>query len=109
MVVQTWIVYCLKMYKISDKHKIHHRSHEKLESEFKSGMKNINRGENQEMHIPEKCTFNITICNWNEATQLHTLEMHFTKSLEMIHPLVYMDDTKLLAKNENYWRIWYKQ
>ena len=54
---------------------------------------NSNRGENSEKHLPNRLTLATTICNNNDATQLHTYEVHWG-----INHLMYMDDM-LLAKN----------
>ena len=77
-------------------HKIHRRSHEKLESGI------YNEGENSERHLSRRCTLVISICNGNDATQFHNLKCtvgyKFTKSQKRINHLIYIDDIKLFAK-----------
>ena len=48
--------------------KIHHGSHEKLESGIDQMKKYFNWGENPERYHPGRSTLNITICNSNDAT-----------------------------------------
>ena len=43
IVLQSWIINCLKMYKISDRsHKLYRENHENLESGIDSRRKNLN-------------------------------------------------------------------
>ena len=39
--------------------------------------KNVSRGENPEWHPPKRFGFVITICNCNDATQLHIWEVFY--------------------------------
>ena len=52
-------------------HKVYRGNHEKLESGIDSYRKNIRWGEDPEGYIPGRCTITITICNSDDATQLH--------------------------------------
>ena len=57
-------------------------------------------------YIPRKCTISIPIYNCDHATHLYTQKMpekigeKIRKSQEKINHLMYMDNIKLFAKNE---------
>ena len=71
-------------------HKIHHRSHEKLESGINSRRKNFCRGKNPKRHLLGRCYFTATICSSNDATQLHSEEDNkFTKLQEKSNHLCF--------------------
>ena len=61
---------------IRQSHKIHHGSHEAVESEIDNGKKNFIRGENPERHFPGRCSVTIIIHNSNDTFQLYTKEVH---------------------------------
>ena len=72
MVPHSWIVNCLKMYKISDKvFKFIMEVRKNWKSGIDSKRKNFNRGENPERHLQGRCAFTIAICFNNDAIQLH--------------------------------------
>ena len=72
MVPQTWIIECLKMYKIfRQSHKFHHGSHEKMESRINSKRENSGRDKNPKRHLPGRFAFLTTIYKGNDAYQLH--------------------------------------
>ena len=89
---QSWILHCLKMYKIPDEVmqvsikstfqvsmvcSINYRAdHGNLESGFDRNRKRLIKGKDPERHIPGKCTITITICNSDDTTQSHSQEMH---------------------------------
>ena len=64
MVPHSLIIDCLKIYKISDKIKVHHGNRENLESRTESSW-----GENSERYIPGRCAVTIIICNDDDTTQ----------------------------------------
>ena len=76
MVVQSWIINCLKMYKISVSHKVYQKYHGKLENWTDSRWKKLNWGENLVKDLPGRCAITITIHNSNDATQWHAQEMY---------------------------------
>ena len=74
---QSWILHCLKMYKILYKsHKIYREERGNLKSGTDSRRKKPSRGEDPERHIPGRCTITITIWHSDDATQWHSQEMH---------------------------------
>ena len=75
MVPKTWIVDCLKIYKISDK--IIKLITETMKFDWAAEGKTFSKVENPKRHHPRRCAFAITICNSNDATQLHTKELHW--------------------------------
>ena len=84
-------------------HKIYQRNHDKQESGIDSRRKNFSRGENPVKHLPGRCTFPITICNGNDATQLYTQEVHRGLQVYKIpwknNHLMYKDVIRLFVKN----------
>ena len=109
LVPQSWIVDCLKMYKISEKFmKFITEAMKKIEWGIGSWGKNFIRGKNPERHLPGRCAVAITICNSNDATQLQ--EVHggggykFTKTQEKINHPMYKNEIMLFAEKENNWR-----
>ena len=61
MVLQSWMINCLEMYKI------HHGSYEKFENRINTWRKNFRWGDDPEMYVPKRCSFNLTICNRDDA------------------------------------------
>ena len=102
MVSDSWILDCLKMFKISNKIiNFITEAMKKIESGIYSWRKNFTRDENPEWHLPWKCAFAITNCNNNDVTQLHAKEVHkLTKSQEKINHLKCMDNIILFAKRK---------
>ena len=71
MVPQSWILHCLRMYKIPDQVvQFIEKTMETLRR------KELSRSKNPKRHIPGRCTITITICDSHDATQPHPLEMH---------------------------------
>ena len=82
----------LKMYKISDSHKLHHESYGKLESRNNSWWTNSSRGGNPKKHLPWRLThlpllFLIAMMPLNYAHWKYTGGYKFTKLQEKITPL----------------------
>ena len=69
--IVSWVIDCLKLYKISSEVKVYRENHEKLESGIDCKMKNLNWGENSERYLPGRCTITITICDSDDATESH--------------------------------------
>ena len=76
MIPQSWILHCLKMYKIRLSHIVYWEDHGNLKNGTDSKRKKISRGKDPKRHILGRCTITITICNSHDATQPHALEMH---------------------------------
>ena len=104
MVPWSWIINCLKMYKVADNVK---RKPRKTGNWIDSRRKKLNWGENPERNLPGKCTLSITICNSDDATHvfrkctrgLQNLQ-RLPRSQEKINHLMYMEDTKLFANDQ---------
>ena len=69
IVPQSWIIDCLKMYKLSGEIIVYREYHGKLESGTDSRRQKISRGENLNRDLPWKCT--ITICNSDDTSESH--------------------------------------
>ena len=104
MVPQSWIINCLKMYKISDKVI---NSIEKTVKTWKVELTEgwslteakVQRGMFQGDAL-SPLLFIIDMMSLNQIFRKCTIEYKFYKSQEMINHLMYMDDIKLFAKNE---------
>ena len=81
MASESRIIDCLKLDKISDSPKFHHRNYEKLKSRINSRLKNFSRGENPEWHLPGRCAYTLTICNKNDITQLYACELYLVRRI----------------------------
>ena len=105
MVSQSWIINCLKMYKIS--HEIINfieKKHEKLESwinskRIKLGWNKIQRGIFQGDAL-SPLLFIIAMMPLNHILSKCSAGYKLSRSQENINHLMYMDDIKLFAKNE---------
>ena len=74
---QTWIIECLKIYKISVKIiNLIIIGMEKLKGEFDSGSSNHCKSELPSRHHPRRLTLATAISFSNDATQLRILEMY---------------------------------
>ena len=71
-----------------------------MESGIDSRREKLSGSKDPKRCVPRRCSITITIYNCDDATQPHTQEMHSRKSQEKMNYLMYMDDIKLLAKNE---------
>ena len=73
LVPQSWIIDCLKMYKISDEvKKMYYEYLAKLESGINSKRKKFNCGENTKRYFPGRYAIAIIICNSENASQSHS-------------------------------------
>ena len=76
MFLQSWIINCLKMYKILDEViNFIEKTMGTLRVELTSGGKSL-PSKDPESYIPRRCTITISICNSDDATQPHTQKMH---------------------------------
>ena len=73
MVPQSWIIHCLKMYKIS--HEVINFI-ENLESGADSRRKKLSWNKDPKRDFPRRCTITLTIHNSHDATEPHTQKMH---------------------------------
>ena len=77
MVPQSWILYCLRIYKISDGLiKFMEKAMETRRIEMAVGGKKINRSIKPERHIPGWWLITITIFNSDDSTQSHAQGIH---------------------------------
>ena len=53
-------------------HKVYREYHVKLESGIDSRSIKLSWGENQERDVRGRCVITITICNWDDDSELHT-------------------------------------
>ena len=77
IVPQSWIINCLKMYKIS--HKTTNSSEknpEKLETWIKSRRKKLGWNKDPKRDFPRRCTITTTVHNCHDTTKPHTQKMH---------------------------------
>ena len=73
MVLQSWIINCLKMYKISyEVINFIEKKHEKLESWNNSRRKKPGRRKEPKRYFPWRCTVTPTIYNCHDAATPHT-------------------------------------
>ena len=70
-----WILYCLKMYKISHVHKLHRTENENLESGADSRRMKHRWNKYPKRHFPGRFTITLTIHNCHDATEPHTQKM----------------------------------
>ena len=89
MVLQSEIINCLKMYETSDE--VNRENYEKLDSGTDGRRKKLSWGEHSERYLPGRCAITITICDSDDATQLHTKKMPWG-----------WGDTNLLNRKINY-------
>ena len=106
MLPQSWILHCLKMYKISHEAiNLHRTDHENLESGADRGRKkhswNTDPKEafSKEMHY-RPLLFIIAMMPLNHILRKCAVGHKLSRSQEKINHLMYMDDIKLFAKNE---------
>ena len=77
MIPQSWTAHCFKMNKMPDEViKFIEKNNRNMVSRIDSRRKNLSRSEDPERYIPGWFTITITICNSDNATQLHSQEMH---------------------------------
>ena len=70
---------------IRQSHKLHHGSHEKLESIIDHKRKKCSRGKCPEKYPPGICNFTITISNSDKATQLSTYPVSWGCRIHWLH------------------------
>ena len=96
-------------------HKVHHESHEELESRFDRRRKNSCRSENPVRYLLRRCSFTITIRYSDDATQSHTKKMyrklHIYKIARKNQPrnVHRWHQTVWKEKMKNNWRLSYGQ
>ena len=77
LVPQSWIINCLKIYKISlETINFIEKNHEKLESWINSRRKKLGWNKDPKRDFPRRCTITPTIHNCHDATKPHTQKMH---------------------------------
>ena len=107
MIPQSWIIECLKMYKLSDNViKFITKAMEGWKVELTAGGQALAEVKNTKRHLPRRLLITTTICYRNNASQPYTqenlmmdinLQEHKKKK---INHLMYMDDIKIFAKNQ---------
>ena len=122
-VVMTWIDYknannfdnrmSENVQNIRQSHKLHHESHEKLESGISSMKKPLAEVKHQwgifKRDSPSPLLFVLAIMPIKYIFRKWTGGYKFTKSQEKMNLFMYIDDIKVNEKNEKNWRPWYKQ
>ena len=92
------------MYKyIQRRYEIYRENHGKLKSQTESWRRKLNGRENLLKNLLRGCTITITIYDSDDATHILwkcTGGYKLTKSQEKIYHLMYVDNTKLFAKNK---------
>ena len=77
MVLQSWIINCLKTYKISDEvMNFNQENPENLESGIESRREKLSWNEGPKRYTSGRCTLTVTIHNCHDATQPHNQKMH---------------------------------
>ena len=83
MVPQSWIINCLKMYKIC--HKLYQENHENLDSETDSMREKLSWSEDQKRYISRRFTLTVTIHNCDDATKQHTQKINRKDQSPNVH------------------------
>ena len=73
MAPQSWILHCLKMYKIPDQIiEFIEKTMQTQRAELTAGEKKLRRGKDPKRHIQGRCNIVITICESHDVIQPHS-------------------------------------
>ena len=82
MLPQSWILHCLKMYKISlEAINFIEQTMQTWRVELAAGRRSIPETKRD---FPRRCTITLTIHNSHDATELHTQKMHSRIQIQLI-------------------------